>query len=67
MKSVSETKAIRIYPMPDKTYGIMWKIHLPKSCQKKFGVEDWASDKSELADKIKKISDFLLSHKNKKV
>lgn len=36
MKSVSETKAIRIYPMPDKTYGIMWKIHLPKSCQKKF-------------------------------
>jgi hypothetical protein len=64
MKSVGETKAIRIYPMPDKTCKVMWEIHPPKSCQKKFGVKDWASDKSELANKIKKISDFILSHKN---
>ena len=63
MKSVSETKAIRIYPMPDKTHGIMWKIHPPKSCLKKFDAEDWAIDKSELQDKIKKIIDFLLSQK----
>jgi hypothetical protein len=64
MKPVGEGKAIRIFPMPDRTYGIMWAIHPPRSCQKKFGDKVFASDKSELADKIKKISDFLLSHEN---
>ncbi len=63
MKPVSETKAIRIYPMKDKTYGIMWEIHPPASCLKQFDAKDWASDENELAHKIKEISDFLLSQR----
>lgn len=61
MKAVGETKAIRIYPMKDNTYGIMWKIHPPKSCLDEFKEEDWASDEKELAEKLTKISKFLLS------
>ena len=61
MKTVGETKAIRIYPMKDNTHGIMWKIHPPKSCLKKFDEEDWAKNEKELTDKITKISNFLLS------
>lgn len=63
MKSVSETEAIRIYPMPDKAHGIMWRIVPPQSYQKIGDECYWAKDKNELADKIKEISDFLLSHK----
>jgi len=63
MKPVSETKAIRIYPMPDRTHGIMWKIHPPKSCLDKFDEEYWASDKKELINKLTEISKFLLSKK----
>lgn len=63
MKAIGDTKAIRIYPMKDSTYGIMWKIHPPKSCLEKFNEEDWANDKKELADKINEISKFLLSQK----
>ena len=40
VKPVGDTKAIRIYPMPDETYGIMWKIHPPKSCWEEFDRED---------------------------
>jgi hypothetical protein len=57
MKSVGKTKAIRIYPMPDPTYKIMWKIHPPESCLEEFGKEDWAQSKEELADKINKIGE----------
>lgn len=60
MKSIGETKAIRLYPMEDTTYGIMWKIHPPKSCLSKFDEEDWAKDKNELADKITKLGEFML-------
>lgn len=42
MKAIVETRAIRIYPMPDKTHRIMWKIHPPKLCWEKFDKEDWA-------------------------
>lgn len=63
MKSVGETKAIRIYPMPDSTCKIMWKIHPPESCLKEFEKEDWAKSKEELADKINKIGEFILSKK----
>jgi len=62
-KAIGETKSIRIYPMKDETYGIMWKIHSPKQCWKEFDEEDWAKDKKELADKINKISKFLLSQR----
>lgn len=61
MKAVVETRAIRIYPMPDKTHGIMWKIHPPKSCWEKFDKEDWAQNKEELVNKINKIGEFMLS------
>ena len=63
MKPVGETEAIRIYPMPDETYGVMWKIHPPKSCWEEFDREDWAKNEKELIDKINKISKFLLSKK----
>ncbi|MDP2939517.1 MAG: hypothetical protein Q8O13_05525 [Candidatus Omnitrophota bacterium] len=63
MKAVVETKAIRIYPMPDKTHGIMWKIHPPKSCWEEFDKEDWAQNKEELVNKINKIGEFILSKK----
>lgn len=61
MKVVGETKAIRIYPMKDSTYGIMWKIHPPKSCLEEFDEEDWAKNKEELVNKINKIGEFILS------
>lgn len=60
MKSIGKTKAIRLYPMEDATYGIMWKIHPPESCLNKFDEEDWAKDKKELMDKIMKIGEFML-------
>lgn len=63
MKAVAETKAIRIYPMPDKTHGIMWKIHPPELCWEKFDKEDWAQNKEELVNKINKIGEFMLSKK----
>lgn len=62
MKTIGETQAIRIYPMPDKTYGIMWKIHPPKSCLDKFAKENWAKDNKELIEKIKKIGKFILKN-----
>jgi hypothetical protein len=62
MKSVGETKAIRIYPMKDATYKIMWKIHPPKSCLSKFDKEDWAKNDNELLNKIKKLGKYILSN-----
>ena len=63
MKAIGESRAIRIYPMPDKTHGIMWKIHPPKSCWKEFDKEDWAQNKEELVNKINKIGKSMLSKK----
>lgn len=60
MKSISETKAIRIYPMKDSACGIMWKIHPPKACLDKFDEEDWAKDSKELVDKIYKIGKYMV-------
>ena len=61
MKTITETKAIRLYPMPDSTHGIMWKIHPPKSCLEKFDKEDWAKNTEELLDKLKDLGKFILS------
>jgi len=58
VKPVGETEAIRIYPMSDETYGIMWNIHPSKSCWEGFDKENWAKNEKELVDKINKISDF---------
>jgi hypothetical protein len=62
-RTAGESKSIRIYPEKDKIDGIMWKIHPPRECFKKFGEYDLAKDTKELADKIYKISKFLLSNK----
>jgi hypothetical protein len=63
MKAIGETKAIRIYPMKDSTYGIMWKIHPPEFCLEEFDKEDWAKNDEELIQKIKDIGEFILSKK----
>ncbi len=65
MKEIGKTRAIRIYPMKDNTYGIMWKIHPPEFCFEEFNNEDWAKNDEELIDKIRKIAEFILSKKNK--
>jgi len=62
-RTAGESKSIRIYPLKDETDDIMWKIHPPRECFKKFGEYDLAKDTKELADKINKISKFLLSNR----
>lgn len=63
MKAIGETKAIRIYPMKDSTYGIMWKIHPPELCLDEFDKEDWAKSNDELIAKLENIGKFMLSKK----
>ena len=63
MKAVGKTEAIRIYPMKDSTYGIMWKIHSPESALNEFKAEDWAKNERELTEKLTKLGEFMSSKK----